>query len=104
MPGGPWPTLLKYPGLNKQISRNKAAQRQAPGISPMAGPGLRGTLREAQPEKVRKMNEPFSSFYLAGLEDVDGLGELPGLPRAAAEFAQDAPGLELRVRAFAGSA
>ena len=36
--GGPWPTLLKYPGLNKQISHNKTAQREAPGMSPMAGP------------------------------------------------------------------
>jgi hypothetical protein len=25
--------LLKYPGLNKQISHNKTAQRQAPGMS-----------------------------------------------------------------------
>jgi len=35
---------------------------------------------------------------------VDGLGELPGLPRAAAEFTQDAPGFELGVGAFAGAA
>jgi hypothetical protein len=33
---------------------------------------------------------------------VDGLGELPGAPGAAAEFAQDAPGFELGVGAFAG--
>src|SRR5580693_7826161 len=47
--------------------------------------------------------EPFSScFGLADLQYVDGLGELAGAPGAAAELAQDAPGLELGVRAFAG--
>ena len=46
---------------------------------------------------------PLSSD-LAGLKDVDGFGQLPGLPRAAAEFAQDAPGLELGVGALAGGA
>src|SRR5262249_11399334 len=33
--------------------------------------------------------EPLSSCDLAGLKDVDGFGELPDLPRAAAEVAQD---------------
>jgi len=47
-------------------------------------------------------NEPFSSSDFAGLEDVDGLGELPGAPWAAAEFAQDAPGLELGIGPFTG--
>jgi hypothetical protein len=47
-------------------------------------------------------SEPFSSFDLAGLEDVDGFGELPGPPGAAVEFAQDAPGLELGISAFGG--
>jgi hypothetical protein len=28
------------------------------------------------------------------LKDVDGFGELPGLPGTAAEFAQDAPGFD----------
>jgi len=41
---------------------------------------------------------------LAGLKDVDGFGELPGLPGAAAEFAQDAPGFERGVGAFTGAA
>jgi hypothetical protein len=41
-------------------------------------------------------------LHLAGLKDVDGLGQLAGLPRAAAEFAQDAPGFELGVGALAG--
>jgi transposase len=46
--------------------------------------------------------EPFSSCDLAGLKDVDGFGQLPGLPWAAAEFAQNAPGFQLGVGAFAG--
>jgi hypothetical protein len=47
--------------------------------------------------------EPFSSCVcLADLQCVDGLGELAGAPGAAAELAQDAPGLELGVRALAG--
>jgi len=46
------------------------------------------------------LTEPFSSCVcLADLQYVDGLGELPGAPGAAAE---DAPGLELGVRALAG--
>ena len=45
-----------------------------------------------------------SSGDLAGLKDVDGLGQLPGLPGTAAELAQDAPGLELGVGAFGGAA
>ena len=48
--------------------------------------------------------EPFSSCDLVGLKDVDGFGDLPGSPGAAAEFAQDPPGLELGVRALAGAA
>ena len=47
--------------------------------------------------------EPFSSWLcLADLQCVDGLGELAGAPGAAAELAEDAPGLELGVRALAG--
>lgn len=38
----------------------------------------------------------------AGLKDLDGLGELPGVPGAAAEFPQDVPGLELGVGTLAG--
>ena len=45
-----------------------------------------------------------TSGDLAGLKDVDGFGELPGAPGAAAELAQDPPGLELGVGAFAGGA
>jgi hypothetical protein len=53
---------------------------------------------------LHDLSELFSSSDLAGLKDVDGLGQLAGPPWAAAEFAQDAPGLELGVGAFAGSA
>jgi hypothetical protein len=35
------------------------------------------------------------------LQGVDGFGELPGAPGAAAELAEDAPVLELGVRALA---
>ena len=35
---------------------------------------------------------------------MDGLGELVGAPGAAAELAEDPPGLELRVRTLAGCA
>src|SRR5690349_21272586 len=41
--------------------------------------------------------KPCSSLHLAGLKDMDGLGELPGAPGAAAELAQDVPGFELGV-------
>jgi hypothetical protein len=45
-----------------------------------------------------------TSFHLTDLEDVDGLGQLPGPLEAAAEFTQDAPGFELGIGAFTGSA
>jgi hypothetical protein len=45
-------------------------------------------------------SERFSSCDLAGLKDVNGLGQLAGEPGAAAEFAQDVPGLQRRA-AFA---
>jgi hypothetical protein len=45
--------------------------------------------------------EPFPSWLcLASLQDMDGLGELAGAPLAAAEFAENPPGLELRVCSF----
>ena len=47
-------------------------------------------------------SEAFSSGDFVGLKDVDGLGKLAGAPGAAAEFAQDVPGLELGVGALAG--
>jgi alanine dehydrogenase len=49
-----------------------------------------------------RLSEPFSSCDLAGLKDVDGLGELACAPGAAAEFTQDAPGFQLGVSAFTG--
>jgi hypothetical protein len=48
-------------------------------------------------------SEPFPSWLcFADLQYVDGFGELSGAPGAAAEFAQDFPGLELGIRALAG--
>src|SRR5215470_9838744 len=49
-------------------------------------------------------NERSSSGDFAGLEDVDGFGDLSGAPGATAEFAQDSLGLELRVGTLAGGA
>jgi hypothetical protein len=85
----------------RALASQQAAERQTtevpinarPGSSSRSGPGCR-----------RRCTESFSSSDLAGLKDVDGFGQLPGLPGAAAEFAQDAPGLELGVGAFAGAA
>ena len=45
-----------------------------------------------------------SSSDFAGLQDVDGPGQLTGAPGAAAELAQDAPGFELGIGALAGDA
>src|SRR6516164_7868804 len=42
-----------------------------------------------------------SSSHLAGLKDMDGLGQLPGAPGAAAELTQNPPGLELGIGALA---
>jgi hypothetical protein len=60
---------------------------------------------------TRWVTVPFESlidgaFFIllsGGLDDVDGLGELPGA-RAAAELTHDAPGPELGVGALAGTA
>ena len=48
--------------------------------------------------------EPFHPAISRARENVDRLGQLPGAPGAAAELAQDAPGLELGAGAFAGGA
>ena len=48
-------------------------------------------------------NESFHPCAFAGLQYVDRLGEVAGAPGAAAELAQDPPGLGLGVRAFAGA-
>jgi hypothetical protein len=49
------------------------------------------------------MTEPFSSWLCrVDLQGVDGLGELPGAPGAAAGLAENPPVLELGVRSFAG--
>src|SRR5436190_18970366 len=57
-------------------------------------------LRECR--RLHGTSEPFSSCGFAGLQDVDGFGEVARAPGAAAELAQDVPGLELGVRALAG--
>ena len=67
---------------------------------------LREIKAKYDPDNVfqYEQSEPFSSSDFAGLEDVDGLGDLAGLPGAAAELAQDVPALELGVRTLAGRA
>ena len=47
-------------------------------------------------------SEPSSCVCFADLQYVDGLGELSGAPGAAAELAEDPPGLEMGVRALVG--
>jgi hypothetical protein len=49
------------------------------------------------------MSERFSSGGFAGLKDVEGLSELAGTPRAAAQLAQDLPGLELGAGPLGGA-
>src|SRR6266487_2245948 len=63
---------------------------------------VREVIRREFGVALSVVSELFSSSGLAGLKDVDGLGQLPGAPGAAAELAQEAPGLELGVGAFAG--
>src|SRR6516164_1940199 len=57
--------------------------------------------RCVRPDLAGHGSEPFPSWLcLAGLQYVDGLGQLPSAPGAAAELAEDAPGLELGVCPF----
>ena len=54
---------------------------------------------------VLPLTEAFPSWLcLAGLQNVDGLGELTGAPGAAAELTENPPAFELGVRALARSA
>ncbi len=55
-------------------------------------------------KSLRKGTEKFSSCDLAGRKDVDGPGELPGLPGVAVELVRDVPGLELGTGPFARAA
>jgi hypothetical protein len=50
---------------------------------------------------LQALNHFHLGFGFVNLQDVDGFGELAGGPGEAAEFAQDALGLELGVSAFA---
>src|SRR5690242_244587 len=55
--------------------------------------------------KADAVSEPFPTWLcFADLQYMNGLGELSGAPRAAAELAQDPPRLELGVRALSGCA
>ena len=97
-----------WTGLKHQLEDPGSARspdRGPPSPRPRT-PTHTGRQRPQKPEThhTRHDSEPFSSCDLAGLKDVDGLGELPGFPGAAAEFAQDAPGLELGVGAFTRAA
>jgi hypothetical protein len=60
-------------------------------------------IRARPSDGLAATTEPFSSrVCLADLQNVDGLGQLPGTPGAAAQLAGDPPVLELGVRPFPG--
>ncbi len=83
-PVGIWPT-----GFEPLRSPTNPTGTNVPNPWRVPFPGNAGTV------ETPTAKERFSSSDLAGLKYVDGFGELPGLPGAAAEFAQDAPGFEL---------
>jgi hypothetical protein len=61
------------------------------------------TARTVAFRRGEAVNEPFPSWLcFADLQYVDGLGDLASAPGAAAELAENSPGLELGVRALAG--
>src|SRR5260370_562463 len=71
--------------------------------------GVEGTgepLRRGIPSLAARVfwSADHAGLRPAGLKDVDGFGQLPGPPGAAAEFAQDAPGFELGAGALARAA
>jgi putative transposase len=91
------------PGLVRSLMRELGLQPCQPRpwrVSLTEGDGQEHDI----PDLVKRdFTEPFSSWLcLADLQYVDGLGELSGAPGAAAELAEDPPGLELGVRALAG--
>lgn len=63
-----------------------------------------GTRRSARRSPRQPGSRARSSCDFASLKDVDGLGQLPGAPRAAAELPHDPAGFELGIGAFAGRA
>jgi hypothetical protein len=66
---------------------------------------LSGDVSQLAGDVTGTDNEPFPSWLcLANLQYVDGLRELTGAPGAAAELAENSPGLELGVRPLAGRA
>ena len=85
-PNPPNPTSRAWPRPRSATAARSSARHQ---------PRRHG---DPPPFPVRAL---FSSSDSAGLKDVDGLGQLPGTPTAAAEFAQDAPGFERGAGALA---
>jgi hypothetical protein len=64
-----------------------------------------GVIDDRRVERVGRDSEAFPScLCLVGLQYVNGLGELAGTPGAAAELAENLPGLELGICALAGGA
>ena len=90
--------MRKSTGIDRQTCRPQSHTRENPGpvIKVRTSITISTISALAKPVSAIRPNrfsERFSSSDLAGLKYVDGFGELPGLPGAAAEFAQDAPGL-----------
>src|SRR5262249_26044273 len=71
----------------------KAPRRPRAPLKTRPTAGMAGTSRGGSTTTIRSV----SSGDFAGLKDVDGFSELPGAPGAAAELAQDVPGLELGI-------
>ena len=117
-PGDAVPTLLS--DINMLVITGGQERTNAEyGQPPREGPALRSapcsplrsptaSSKDSAPDRLADPTAgswspvSLSSCDLAGLKDMDGLGQLPGAPWAAAEFAQDVPCLELGVGALAG--
>src|SRR5689334_18723679 len=75
--------------------------RQNTRITPARGPAPKSYVAQRSSDSTGI--EPFPSWLcLAKLQYMDGLGELTGAPRAAAELTKKFPAFELGVRALAG--
>src|SRR5450755_2494583 len=98
-----------WAGIRAAEQEEPLRQSRAPPVRRPAGnvlnlPFQGWFLPLMQRVSERQATQPFSSSDFLGLEDVDGLGDLSGAPGAAAKLGQEVPGLELGVRALAGSA
>ena len=70
------------------------AQEENTHFGTSARPGTTRTTSPPAGIADATATEPFSSgLCLADLQNVNGLGELPGAPEAAAKLAEDAPEL-----------